>query len=202
MSLSKSEICNMAIAHLGIGKLIVDVDTDRSAESRACLRFYDVAARATMRDADWPFTTKFVDLNLVEEDPTDEWGYSYTVPPDCVKARRIPSGVRNAGADEKVAFRIAYGDSGQVIYTDQPDATLEYTAVADEEARWSADFSLAVSFRLASLIAPHVTGGDNFALSNRAMQMYLLEVGKAVSNAFNEERRELAPASELERSRL
>ena len=90
---SKTEIGNLALSHIGIGKEVANIETEQSAEASALRRVYDTALRKTLRDFNWPFARVIADLGLIEEDPTDEWDFSYRVPSDCVSFRRIPSGV-------------------------------------------------------------------------------------------------------------
>lgn len=198
---SSTEICNMALSHLGIGKEIAALESERSQEAEACRRFYSTAQDATLRDFPWPFATKIAALALVEEDPNSEWGFSYQEPSDCLGLRRILSGIRNDNRQSRVPYRRAYGDSGAVIFTDAEDAEIEYTIRVTDPLRYSPDFILAFSLRIASYIAPRVTGGDPFKLGTRAMSLYEYELSKARSAAVNEEQDEEVPESEFIRGR-
>src|SRR5688572_11149621 len=109
---SETEIANLALSHLGVGKEIANLETERSQEAVACRRFYDTARDATLRDFSWPFATKIAVLGLIEADPNDEWDYSYRYPSDCLQLRRILSGVRNDTRDSRVPFKLAHDDSG------------------------------------------------------------------------------------------
>ena len=100
---TKIEICNMALSHLGTGKVIQSL-TERSEEARSINTFYDVAYVATIRDFSIPSTKKFLTLQLVEENPTSEWRYSYRYPNECVLIKRILSGTRNDSRQTRVPF--------------------------------------------------------------------------------------------------
>ena len=63
---SKTEIANLAISHLGIGKEIANVETEQSQEAKACRRYFDMAKKITLGDVDWTFATKFATLNLFQ----------------------------------------------------------------------------------------------------------------------------------------
>ena len=91
---SKTEIANMAISHLGIGKEIANLGIEKSEEAKACRRFYETAKTGVLVDLDWSFATKFVVLNLITAAPSLEWAYSYKYPVDCINMRRILSGTR------------------------------------------------------------------------------------------------------------
>lgn len=198
---TKTEIANLALSHLGVGKEISNLDTDSSSEGSVCRRFYDTCLEATLRDFPWPFATKIAALGLVEEDPNDEWGYSYRYPSDCLKLRRILSGLRTDTNDTRSPYKVSRDSAGLLIFSDQEDAELEYTLLNLDPEQYPADFVLALSFRMAHYIAPTVTSGDPFGLGQRAMQMYEYEISRAARTGINEEQPDIEPRSELERVR-
>lgn len=195
------QICNLALSHLGSGKSIANIGTEKSQEAYACNSFYETARDAVLRDFAWPFATKIVSLGLVETDPNDEWGYSYGYPSDCLKARRILSGIRNDDRDSRVPFKLIYTATRQLIYCDQEGAELEYTVKVTDAERFSPDFVMALSFRLAAYISPRITGGDRFKQGERATRMYTFEIDKAKASGVNEEQPDQEPESEFIQAR-
>ena len=198
---SEVAIVNIALSHLGVGKEIANLVTEQSEEAECARRLYGTARDATLRDFPWPFATTIATLALIEEDPNDEWAYSYRYPTDCLYLRRILSGIRNDYRQSRVSYKIAQDSGGSLIYTDQGDAQIEYTARVTDPTRYPQDFVIMLSLYLAALIAPRLAGGDPHKLGDRAMKMYYLELSKAVSRAANEEQAEEAPVSEFERAR-
>lgn len=200
---SKTEICNIAISHLGIGKEIANISTEQSDEANACRRFYDTARDAALRDFPWPFATKIVSLSLIEtfSGGTYEWTYSYRYPSDCLDAKRIKSGQRNDTRQSRVPFKILKDSAARIIYTDEENAELEYTQRVEDPSFYPPDFIMAFSFRLAAYIAPRLTKGDPFQLRRQAMEMYDLEISRAKAGSTNEEQPDQLPNSELERAR-
>jgi hypothetical protein len=201
MASSTTAIANLAISHLGIGKEIANLETERSSEAQACRRFYETARDVTLRDFPWPFATKINAIGLVEEDPNDEWGFSYRYPTDCLMLRRILSGLRNDNRQSRIPYRVTRDDSGLLIYTDAEDAELEYTIKETDVGRFPADFTMAFSFLLAGYVAPRLTGGDPFKLGQRALELYQIELSHARLTAMNEEQSEELPDSEFIRTR-
>ena len=189
-SAADTELANLALAHLGASKPIADLETENSTEARACRLFYEMARDNTLRDFLWPFARRQAELDLVEEDPTDEWAYSYRYPVDCLYARRLVSGYRVETEFSRLVFEVAGDDGGQLIYSDEEDAVLEYTVKLTNIATAPKDFQITMSFRLASYIAPMVTGGDPYKLGQRALQMYFSECSVARANANNEQRKD------------
>lgn len=201
MASSNTEICNLAISHLGSTDEIDDLETDSTPEAAACQRYYEQARAQVLRDFPWPFATKFRTLDLIEEEPTDEWGYSYRYPSDCLILRRILSGSRNDARQTRVAYRIAKDDDGKLLYTDMEEALAEYTEDMTDVTLFPPDFVMALSFRLASYIAPRLIAGDPFKLGDRAVKYYFAEIASARAQALNEEQPDEEPLSEFERAR-
>ena len=193
---SSTEISNLAISHLGIGKEIANLDTEKSAEAAACRRFYEISKESTLADVHWTFATKFATLNLIEENPTDEWRYSYRYPVDCIHLRRIVSNYRNETVSVRIPFKILKDNAGRIIYTDQENAEAEYTEDVND-AYFTPTFILAFSFRLASYIAPRLTGGDPFKIKAEMLAQYQIEIDRARKININEEVEDPRPESEL-----
>lgn len=198
---SQIQICNMALRHAAVGTRISNLDTDRSAEAQALRDFYDIALRDVLREYAWPFAVKMQALALVEEDPNDEWAYSYSYPTDCQRFLRILSGLRNDARSTRVPYKFAYGEQGQIIYCDVEDAEAEYVMYVDDESRFSSDFVIAMSYKLAMLIAPSITGGDPGALMRKLDESYLISLSRARATAANEENPDEPPESDFINSR-
>lgn len=194
---SKTEIANMAVSHIGASIDIANLQTEKSEAAAACRRFYQPALKEALRDFPWPFATKIDALALIEEDPNDEWAYSYRYPSDCMFFRRVLSGVRNDTRQTRSPHKIAQDDQGWVLYSDREDAQGEYTVYVNDPSRYPPDFIMAFSLLLASYIAPRIAGGDPFKMGERALRIYAYSIGKARSNSVNEQQDEEPPQSEF-----
>lgn len=195
---SKTEIANLATSHLGIDKEIANIDTENSAEARACRRFFDTARDMVLSDFPWPFATKFADLALVEEDPTIEWGFSYRYPSDCLTFRRILNGVTRIDTlESRVKYKIGRDTDGQLIYTDMEDAQGEYTIQITSVELYPPDFTMALSLLLAGLIGPRISGGDPFKKGDRALALYRKTIANAQALAIGEEQPDRPAESEF-----
>lgn len=194
------EICNLALSHIGVGKEIATL-TEDSQEARACNRYFNIALEAVLRDFPHPFANTFATAQLVAEDPNDEWGYSYRYPSGCVKLLRILSGIRNDNRQSRVPYKIGRDSAGRLIYTDKQNAELEYIELVTDTTKFPADAAMALSFRLASYVAPRLTAGDPFKMGDRAIRYYIGEVSLAKANAVNEQQDEELPDSEFTRAR-
>lgn len=178
----------MALSHLGIAEEIEDLETDDTQEAKACRRFFDEIYKKVLRSPfPWPFATKIAALALVEEEPNDEWLYSYRYPADCFFFRRILSGMRQETNASRVPTKISRDDDGKLIFCDVEEAEAEYTVDVEEPADWDSDFVLAVSLLLASFIAPRFGSTDATKLGIVAGQRYKEMVGEAKAAAAEEE---------------
>lgn len=198
---SNTEICNLALAHLGTGKAIADLESEQSEEATVCRRFYNLARETTLRDVEWPFATKIAAMQLISTNPNSEWDYSYQYPSDCLSVRRILSGIRNDTRQSKVEYRIAKGTSSKIVFTDEALAYMEYTERVEDEGLYPPDFVMAFSLRLASYVASRLSKGDPFKKFDSLMAMYKMEISQAKANAFNEEQMAEEPDSEFIRAR-
>jgi hypothetical protein len=195
---SKTEICNLALKHIGHGKPIANVDTEQSAEAAACRAFYDISLDEMERDFPWHFTTKIVALALIETEPNDEWSYSYRAPTDALFYRRILSGTRNDSRDSRVPYRVVHDASGVLIYTDEQDAELEYTLQVTNANMFPRDFQNALALKIALYILPQILKGrDLFRMTQVVEFKHNRVLAKAQKNAANEEQPEEPPDSEF-----
>lgn len=196
-----TEIANYAISHLGISEEIGDLATENSDEANAIRRFYDLALEDTLRSADFGFATREFTLGLVEENPNDEYRYSYRYPSDVLFVRKIQSGIRNDNRQTRVHMKIMRDDDGLLIYTDIKDPVIYYIKREDNVLFYPSDFVLAFSYKLAYLAAARLTGGDPFNLGAKAQANYLVAISGAAANSLNEAQSEEDPESEYTRAR-
>lgn len=218
MSLSDATICNMALNHLGVSAVIANVTSDMTGEAKACRLFYDTTRDEVLGDFAWPWATVPADLQLVEADPSEEWGFSYRYPNDCLRLVRIRSGiggavnafpnivptVLNGGMTGTglVRHRIIRDGTGRLILCDIETAVLEYVQRITDASQYPPDFAVAFSLLLAGYVAPRLTGGDPHKLGERSLAKYLVSIGKAQANSTQQEGPDEWPMSGFEAARL
>jgi hypothetical protein len=198
---SKTEIANMAISNLGTGKEIANLDNEQSQEANACRRFFEVARDATLLDYNWPFAKVATTLNLIEEGPNKEWGYSYRYPADCLKVIQIVPGKRIVDRKERRPFKIAKDNAGKIIYSNAPVAKIEYIQRIEDPNFFSSSFIIALSFRLAAYVAPRLTKGDPYKMRQEMLASYMSEIDTAKRNSANEGQDYEEPESSFIRAR-
>ena len=185
---SKTEIVNMAISHLGQGDLVSNIDTDTSSEALTARLFYDIARKTALRDHPWPFATKYAALGLIEEDPNDDWEFSYQYPSDCLRFLYITG---SPVATDTIPHLISGDGNRRIILTNMEDAECKYIRDITNTALFQDDFVLAFSYYLASLMALRITGDRQKMLDCMSIYKRLIEDAKC--NAGNEETIDLDP---------
>ncbi len=185
---SEVEICNQALSHVGQGKRIGSL-TERSEEAAVCRTFYDLTRDIVLRDYPWPFASKIESLGLVENTPNDDWGYSFRIPDDYLHDIKIMGVGRIEEAGTAIEYEIGSDSTGGLIFTDQADAVLKYTARVQDPNKFTPDFNEALGYLMAVKIGPTITGGDPRGMVKEAERRYMTCISKAKAAAANEGRK-------------
>lgn len=191
MATSAVAICNLALARIGNGQAISAL-TEASAQAVLLNSIYEATRDYVLRDFPWPFAKRTVVLGLVAEDPSTDWLYSYRVPADCIRVRRILSS-SGRSTTTGVPFEIAGDDQGGLILTDQATPYIDYTARVTSESLFSSDFVSVFAWRLAFDAAVALSVAPAF--TDRAAQQYQRELGAARKNALQERQDDAPPES-------
>ncbi len=80
---SEVQICNEALAFLGVPAIISLEDNSKSA--RQCNLIYESKRNELLRSHEWKFATKRTDLAPTGTAPAFEWAYAFNLPADCLK---------------------------------------------------------------------------------------------------------------------
>lgn len=174
MAYSKAKIFNLALGALLLQRQISDTDNDASNEAAVLNTHWDAAFNSTLQDMDLDSTSTQAILALIEEDPTDDWGYAYTYPSDCVFLRRIQSSVRIDSRSTHIEKRIAIHEGQKVIFTDQTDAVAEYISNDVPISSLSASVGLAIAYQLAILSSPLIVGKGAQKLRDDLEKRYIV----------------------------
>jgi hypothetical protein len=188
------QICNMALSHIGAGPLISSISPpDGSLEAGYCATFYDMARTELLEPGNWAFSLKRAELATVTN-PSSAWVYAYALPSDCLRALRIlrPAVAVTVFNQDEVALRqddrdgAPFDIEGQVLYSDQEEATLLYSVDVTDSARFTPSFAATLSYLLASYLAgPIIKGNEGArvsdAMRSRAMNMADVSLASAAN---------------------
>lgn len=162
-----TSICNLALAELP-DKAIGSLD-EASIQARECNRVYAQAVSEMLERHPWQFKITRVSLANVDNDRSGEWGYAYSIPDKVGRITKVVYAQPDTSSDADfvlVGQRLApsggnlwdrapaqpYLRAGSIIYTDVPDAVLEFQLGAGSEDQFPALFVKALYFDIASRI--------------------------------------------------
>jgi hypothetical protein len=188
-------VCNLALAELR-AKYISDID-QTGVEAESCRIAYPQCLSLLLETHDWSFATKIATLAAYGSNTREsEWGYAYALPTDMATAKRlVPSGVLGSYADRAYYYpcediRALTWDRAQafiveagVLYSQIPDAILEYSANTLDEVNMSAAFKDALVYSLASRMAVPIR--DDRTLKGELLKQAELATQRAVADDMN-----------------
>ncbi len=204
MPVSKTGICNMALAHVGISKTIGDVDTEKSSEAARCRLFYDHCLELLLEMQIWGFAKEEVRLQLLGGTAPEGWEYWYKYPNTAILAAKIKNPrARQETLAQKIPFEVRNipdgSGYGKAILTDESEAVLVYNKLITDVNLFSATFRQGLSFLLASHIAMPLRVDNNIALY--AQQQFSIWAGEAAMLSIRESQPDAENASEFELAR-
>lgn len=201
MPYATTELANLALSHFGATP-VENIDTDQSAAGDACRVYFPVAFETFLEDWDWPFARKTAPLGLVAEDPTSEWKYAFRLPSNCRTPLRILSGQIIDDEDSEIPFCQGRDSGGGLIYTDKgPEAELEYTFLPEDVSSLPSLAILALSYKLAELMAGRIVREDPQGIAQRMERQYQLALDRAKAASLKSEKQPKPPTPKWLRSR-
>jgi hypothetical protein len=210
---SNVELGNMALAHLGSDAQITSVTPpDGSKEAGYVKAFLATARRELLESYEWRFAVKRAVLGERAINPSQRWLWAYVKPSDCLKPRRILSNTLvpdsvfttavnypiNTGFEANDSAGAHYQLEAEIIYTNEPDATLLYLADVEDLNKVTPMFYSSLGYLLASYLAgPIVRGKAGVAAAQRYRELALSMAAAAMTSDANtgQESAEFEPMS-------
>jgi len=171
---TKVQIYNLALGALLLNSQIVDPDSDKSKECKVLNLHYPVALSQTLQDLDLDATSEREALELIENDPNDEWFCAYKYPVKCAFLRRIVSGYRKDNRGTMIPKATGTLNGVKVIYTDQNSAIAEYIHTDINLNSLNPSAGLALAYRLAFLSSSLLVGKGALNIKRSIMADYTL----------------------------
>lgn len=203
---NRIQICNMALGHLGEAGSISSIDPPEGSKyAEDCAQFYPMARDLAFSEASrgFHFNTKRAPLAL-SGTPPSSWEYSYAWPADVLHPLAVlfPEYVTDEMRSQP--FVTETTGTKRYIYTNVEQAVLRYTFKQTDEATWSDPFAMAVSYRLASLLAgPIIKGSKGIDVSQGMLSLFYdtlqLAMTQDGSAQYSDEYRNFVSAGEAAR---
>lgn len=151
MTITKTEIANMALAHVG-NKQIADFDTDTSFPAQQVRLFYPVALGEMLEAQEWSFATKRGDLSTPLVDaPLFGFDVAFQLPNDCVLVVETDP--------EEAEWRI----EGNTLVTNESSIGIVYVYNFANTAQYNSRFVSALTFMLGAYLAMPITRDKGLA---------------------------------------
>lgn len=198
------DICNLSLAHLGDDATIASLSPpEGSAQAQLAARFYPIARDTLLDMHTWDFASKRSSMTITSS-TVAQWKYAYAAPNDMMNATAIISPTadndyashmgpsdsinttnspQSAGYYVPQQFAVEIDASGNyLIFSNQENAVLRYQSKIIDTSRYSALFTLTLSWHLASMLAGPVIKGDvGAAESKRCTQVMTGYLQKAIN---------------------
>jgi hypothetical protein len=228
MATSEADICNKALARIGVKSFIQNFE-DQSDEAQVASLFYADERDSLLMQAPWPFATRraaLAEVDYTQEPLRDGWQKIYRCPNDMLEAWYIwPGGStiptitsvsaggfplesplplqgawqnpRAPRSDQRVPFAIeaAQSSDDKVLLCDFAGAHLVYTSQIKDVGRFSALFTDALAWHLASVFAMPLAIKPEIAEMCERRAQAATEL--AIARHFAGEQEDLPPDSEM-----
>jgi hypothetical protein len=206
--MTQLELCNLALGQIREPD-ITDINGSTPA-AKNCKKYFDVARRYILRDTNWQYITRPLELTE-DETPTPDvlqWLYAYEYPSDCLKLLFITgefSFVDDDGnpiyppnyvdysyiiPDYQVSYEVARkteGGGGRYILTNQKEAYAFYLEDVDDVTLFDDSLVTAFYHYLASLIAVPIVGIElGKVIRDDQLILYATARSSAIANNQNE----------------
>ena len=174
MSISKTAICNLALAGLGL-RSIASLD-ERTPEAMYAAQHYDLALQEVLRDHPWNFAQRRQHLVRVEtpEAWRMEYPLAYAYPAD---ALRIHALVQEGGMASQ-DFTVGHDKGRALILTAIDQAIAAYTSLITETACFDPLFVQVLARKLAGYLAQPLLKADG-SVRKATEELYTRELARA-----------------------
>lgn len=197
MSVSKIDIANMALTHLGMNGITSFTQNNPSAI--ACNTFFVPTRDEVLGESQWPFARVSEALALTNEEVLG-WDYCYLYP---VKAAGVWNVYDEATVNKKgeQEFEVVYiPDSNiKVICSNLASAYADYTYKINDTSLYNNKFIMAFSYRLAAAMAHTLTGSAEVGL--KLMDIYNALISEAKRISGSEKKKKPNQVSSYQESR-
>jgi hypothetical protein len=197
---SEVDISNNALGYLGDSANVVSLSPPSgSVQAVHCARFYPLARDELLEMHPWGFAMRRIQLALLTETAPTPWTYTYAVPAGALNLLSITDpdalddysvGVNNVGNYTPQNFVTESDATGaQVIYTNQQNAMLRYSARVTDTTQFSPLFTAGLTRLLASKLAgPVLKGAEGRAEAKAQLATFAQWFALATLSDANQQR--------------
>lgn len=149
--MTKTELCNRALAVLGHDRTIDDFDTDQSTEAERCRKFYPSAKMDCLAEHNWDFAAVERDYGAMASDP---FGWvRLPLPAGAVRICAVTDDEGRPLETRRNRFTMHVRNYGAIV-------RIRYISDDVDESEFTHKFAEAVVYQLAALLAGPMFGSD------------------------------------------
>lgn len=166
MSSSKVDICNSALAKIGVERI-----SSLSGSSKAavlCNQQYDKIRKKVLRSHLWDFATKRVELAKISSNPLFEYSAQFQLPSDCLRV-----------VDTHLGTQMDFVIEGKYLLMNNDTCKIVYIADIEDVSYFDSYFEEALAYYLASDLAYPLK--QDMGLKQMMKENALLEIADARS---------------------
>lgn len=197
MSRSVVEICNLALARIGVSRFISALD-ECSTEASVMDLVYAPTLERLLAEMPWNFATRYADLQDIGS-PPGGWLYQFQYPNDCVKMISIYEDTPSTTSREPFVVVEDRINGGLAVCANIQYPTACYTARITTVGLFSPIFVNALIWALAAEAATPLSA--NADLASKATSAYQSVLHDAFASCMNEQVPLDQPDSEFIRER-
>lgn len=150
MARSDTDICNLALGHLGEAR-VSSLNEDTVA-ARACALHYEQQRDQVLRSHRWNFAQRRVTLSQLSTAPAFGWSYQYELPADCLRVLEVN------GSEFGDVISDEYVIEGRILLTDADAVNMVYTRSIEDVGQFDALFVEALAVKLAVALSETIRG--------------------------------------------
>ena len=197
MAVSKIDIANMALTHIGM-KPIANL-LENSPAAISCNLFFENCRDDVFRESRWPFAAVRSKLLTATEEVLG-WDYIYAYPQKAMTVWAVFDEQTTDKPDQQdFEVRFIPESNRKVICSNLADAYADYTYKVEDTSLYDPKFSMALSYRLAASIAMNLTGSAELGL--KAMEVYNAIISEAKRISGSERTKKPVVESSYQNSR-
>lgn len=150
MAASETDICNLALSHLG--EAPIESLNEDSTAARACALNYETTRDGVLRSHRWNFAQTRAALAQLEATPAFGWSYAYALPADCLRVLEVN--------DSEVGDVISgpFIIEGRNLLTDETSVNLVYLRRITDVSQFDVLFIEALALKLAVVLSEKIRG--------------------------------------------
>ncbi len=190
MAFSETEICNLALGHLGEGR-VTSLEED-SVAARACALHFAAVRDQVLRSHRWNFAQDRVSLAQLAEAPAFGWAYQYELPADCLRVLEFN------GTEIGDWISNEFVIEGRKLLTDAGTARLVYLKRIVDVSLYDALFVEALAVKLAIVLSETIRGTTGkTAELERAYQSVVAPMARRVDANEGRRRKGILPMNSV-----